>query len=1295
MWFIRTKLYKFLLLVFLLSCITNYTWSQSKPPQINAIGNSFFCPSTEQQIVTSFSISNPDNIEITKLFIQISEGYISSQDRLKLNGSHPVSATFNISEGKLTLSSSKTGSEAVADLENAVKDVYFTSSNSVPGEKKFSFTINEKNYLPSTGHYYEYISAAGITWSNAKIAAQTKDYYGLIGYLATITSLEEAQLAGEQATGQGWIGGSDDDVEGTWKWVTGPEAGKSFWIGGINGTTNGTDISPPFAYWSSNEPNDWPNSGIQGEENYAHVYDNGRWNDYPNSNSSISGYIVEYGGMSGDPVVDFGINETTLKVAEITNLIAPAPICGSGKATISATSNTGFVLWFDALTGGTNLGGGDTYISPSPISTSTSYYALASSDGICETGVRTKIDVIVNVIPTITNISEDTLCENGIGTLSATASAGEINWYTSLTGGSALFTGSNFTTPVLNNTTTYYVDATDNGCVTTVRKPITVTVVHLDAPTTAKPEQHFCDIENATLTNLSINGTAILWYANATSTTALTSSEDLKNNTTYFASQTINGCESAARLAIKVFIYEMPETIDPIEKIGVCDSNSFGTDTDGIEFFNLTQRESSILNGKNAANFNIYYYSDAALSVEITNTSNYKNTTIGGPQTIYFKIENKNLTKCSVTSSFEIEVYKLPVIINSEVTLEQCDNDETNDGFSVFNLNEANELISADYQNETFKFYRDAAYTNLIEDPIAYENPSVINSSVFVKIKTINNCERFAKINLKVGATQIPSDFHLEYYLCEDYPSNDQDGSTTFNFSDAEQKLIDTKPLFSSQEVRISYFESLEDALSEINAIPDISNYKNTTPWEQEIYIRIDSDDVNACLGLNHVITLYVEPLPVANPVTIDRQCDDDQDGLFPFDVSTIEETVRNEQTDITISYFDEAGNSLPSPLPNPFLTKSQVITIKVENSTSTISPACFDETTLEFIVNDAPEIYPVIIEPLCDDGEDTTDGFSSFDTSTIETKLLGGQTSMEVFYFDSNNNPLPSPLPNPFITKTQVISVEIQNPINPTCSISTTLNFVVNPLPSFEVLPEQILCLNTPPTVLEPINPDGNYTYEWFDSNGSIVSNQTSYPTFEGGFFTVIATSNLGCESLPRTIFVEKSDVANIDLDDLTIVDDSNNNTITINDANNNLGDDDYEYSLNDEFGPFQDEPYFDNVPAGLHILYVRDTDNCGTVPLEVSIIGYPKFFTPNNDGKNDTWNIIGISSEYYPNSLLNIFDRFGKLVAQINPNMNGWDGFYNNKELPSTDYWFTVELTDKTGKSRSKQGHFSLIRR
>jgi hypothetical protein len=88
----------------------------------------------------------------------------------------------------------------------------------------------------------------------------------------------------------------------------------------------------------------------------------------------------------------------------------------------------------------------------------------------------------------------------------------------------------------------------------------------------------------------------------------------------------------------------------------------------------------------------------------------------------------------------------------------------------------------------------------------------------------------------------------------------------------------------------------------------------------------------------------------------------------------------------------------------------------------------------------------------------------------------------------------------------------------------------------------------------------------------------------------------------------------------DITIIDDSTNNSIAIDNQNNNLGIGDYEFTLDDSFGTYQDEPNFDFVASGLHTIYVRDKNGCGTAAIEVSVIGYPKFFTPNNDGINDT---------------------------------------------------------------------------
>jgi gliding motility-associated-like protein len=134
-----------------------------------------------------------------------------------------------------------------------------------------------------------------------------------------------------------------------------------------------------------------------------------------------------------------------------------------------------------------------------------------------------------------------------------------------------------------------------------------------------------------------------------------------------------------------------------------------------------------------------------------------------------------------------------------------------------------------------------------------------------------------------------------------------------------------------------------------------------------------------------------------------------------------------------------------------------------------------------------------------------------------------------------------------------------------------------------------------------------------------------------------------------------------------------------------------DYLYQLDD--GPFQESPVFEFVSLGTHSITVQDKNGCSPpiTRTNVLVINYPKFFTPNNDGYNDTWNIFALQDQL--NSKILIFDRHGKFLKQIFPDGIGWDGTYIGQPMPANDYWFTIEYTEQDIPKKFKS-HFSLKR-
>ena len=666
-----------------------------------------------------------------------------------------------------------------------------------------------------------------------------------------------------------------------------------------------------------------------------------------------------------------------------------------------------------------------------------------------------------------------------------------------------------------------------------------------------------------------------------------------------------------------------------------------------------------------------------------------------------------------ISNATTLQVYALPTVNN--ITIVQCDDDL--DAITSFNLTIKNDVISANFNNETFTYYKTVAGANtqdpsqLITNPLAFINTTPGIMTVWARVQNANSCFSVATITLKVLATQIPNTFSKSFEVCDDFldinglnnsNNSKRDGIATFNFSSVTTSIRSMLPV---GNYSITYYRNQADALSELNAITDISNYRNIGyPNTQQIWGRVDSDVDNACYGLGPFVTLTVQKLPFANPVSIPRQCDDNQDGIYVFDTSNLETTLvgTNQSFPVTVKYVDASNNPLKDsngiaitiPFPSSFSTTSQIIKAIVTNNTTL---QCFDETTIQFIVDDLPEAFSLAttLTTACDDEADPLlqDGKFAFDTSSFQNTIIGTQTGMIVKYFDEGGNSLPSPLPNPFLTGTQNITATVLNPINPNCSASVILPFIVNPLPRINLNlagnDNQLVCSNIPTFFvtltagIQDGSPTTNYTYIWSKDGSGLPYTTPTIIVNSKGNYTVEVSTLLGC-SRTRSIKVTASDIATITTID--IVDFTDINSVTVNVSGKGL----YEYSLDDPSGPYQTSNVFNNVPSGIHDVYINDINGCGTVSKTISVIGVPKFFTPNNDGFNDFWNVKGINSNFNANSTIYIFDRYGKLLKQLSPLSQGWDGTFNGVPLPSDDYWYTVKLED----GRQAKGHFSLKR-
>jgi gliding motility-associated-like protein len=922
-----------------------------------------------------------------------------------------------------------------------------------------------------------------------------------------------------------------------------------------------------------------------------------------------------------------------------------------------------------------------------------------------------------------TSFNDVAFCENSIEIITIDSTADAFQWEVSTDGitwttitDNTIYNGATTTNlqisniPLTYNSYQYRVllNRTGNSC-TTTSNAITLKVNPLPIPKENPTELKQCDSDpdkqttfNLTLaeSNISNNVKDTFQYF-ATEVDANAGAPQITDETSYFVDTTGEawvriysefGCYTVSQ--IKLTVSYTPN--EPYEEVFIecddfldADGNNTATnsDIDGITFFDFSAAPSQI---STDSDIKIEFYetelerTQSINEIQLSqNISQYRNknipNTTGNRFPIFYKLTSKSNNDCSGLGQIYLQIKPVP-LANTQTDINLCDDDASGSTFdgenSGINLRDNVYDILGTTQTETdyiVSYHTSATGANTNADIITNDTNftnsaqsgfalgDISEQTIYVRVQDRNGTKQCFNdhVSFKIIVNPVPavSNTITPFAVCDIVTPSDSDPRNRIA-QNIDLTSKDAEILTGKVNHRVAYYATQQDA-QDGNEISNPTVFQNITsetnfptdfsiddPGIETIFFKVFDLGGNQCESVFATFQLLIYPEPNI-PINISDYSDCDNTT----DIDNDDANGRNG--DITLK------NKIP-----------------------------------EILVNYLPSEF--------------ADFSVTFYTSLADAESGNTALTLDENIFENNAN-------------NQTIYVRVENTKNtPIVCVHTGLSFNINikSLPNFTVMGEedidtpQIVCLNNTPLTLEAENPAATYYYIWTDEAGTILGTHSTLEVITGGKYTVIATDQSPYEcSRKRIIVVNESNIAILKESFITIIDESNNISsndnisISIDTLSNDLGPGDYQFAVrNDDNGDrfpsigFQDVPLFENIEGGIYTIIVNDKNGCSPdTELQISVIQFPKFFTPNGDGKNDTWVIKGANKTFYPNSSINIFNRFGKLVAQVLIDSQGWDGTYNGKTLPSDDYWFNIQLIPAdTGKSPIlKKGHFSLLRK
>lgn len=447
--------------------------------------------------------------------------------------------------------------------------------------------------------------------------------------------------------------------------------------------------------------------------------------------------------------------------------------------------------------------------------------------------------------------------------------------------------------------------------------------------------------------------------------------------------------------------------------------------------------------------------------------------------------------------------------------------------------------------------------------------------------------------------------------------------------------------------------------------------------------LTIQPQDPSDCPIIGEAL-IEVGALPQTSSLSL-IQCDVDENILDGFTVFDLEQASNGKKFSFTF-YETLQDQTNGTNIQNPeTYSNTQAFTQTLFYSV-TNELGCSSSGDITLLINPAA-VIPNNTSPIgiCNDNQGSLTLSGTIDLDVLRQEKF---TGLEVaFYATLSDAALEdNVLEGNFSTSNTTIFLRLED--GNQCQSIETIDFIINPLPVVSLENSYQVCSDGEALIIDA--PSGFDSYTWYKTDEGQISEIGSLPqiiiTSDGNYSLEVSTVyENGGQSNRCTVntdfVVIQSNRATFG--EVNVEDFSNNNTIMAIVS----GEGNYEFSLDDE--NYQDASFFENIEPGFYTVFARDKNGCGISEKEIVVLGFPKFFTPNGDGFNDTWQLIGAGTDMV-DGFISVYDRFGKLLKQLDANGKGWDGNFVGQMLPASDYWFIVSLEG----GREVKGHFALKR-